>query len=210
MNREARRLEGTEHENHATFLARFALKVTPDELRLLDFAYDLAKHAHDKQLRETGARYFEHPRAAALILVDELGITDVGMIIAELLHDCPEDTTLLTIDRIRIIFGERVARIDETLTKPKDNDPRFKTNAARKHWYYANIQASGVDEKIAKLADRLQNTRSLVACSREKQLRKIAETRKYILPLIADVAKVYPKVAELLTQKFAEALVKIA
>jgi GTP pyrophosphokinase len=206
MNKEARRLEGTENENHASFLARFELKVTPDELLYLDMAYDFAKRAHEKQFRETGARYFEHVRAAAIILVDELGITDVELVIAELLHDCPEDTWLLTLPRIRLIFGERVARIDATVTKPSKDDPRFKTKAAAKRWYYASIKASDVDDKLAKLADRLQNTRALGACSREKQLRKIAETRKYILPLILDIAKKYPRIAQLLIQKFADAI----
>jgi (p)ppGpp synthase/HD superfamily hydrolase len=69
---------------------------------------------------------------------------------------------------------------------------------------------SDVDVKLVKLVDRLQNVRALAACSREKQLRKIVETRKYILPLIPDIAKVYPRVGELLTQKFAEALAKLA
>jgi len=210
MNKEARRLEGTENENHASFLARFELKVTPDELLYLDMAYDFSKRAHEKQRRETGARYFEHARGTVIILVDELGITDVGLAIASIFHDCPEDTWLMTLIRIRLIFGERVARIDAAVTKPKDDDPRFKSKAAAKRWYYANIKASDVDVKLIKLVDRLQNVRALVACSREKQLRKIAETRKHIIPLIPDVAKKYPRVAELLTQKFAEALVKLA
>jgi (p)ppGpp synthase/HD superfamily hydrolase len=106
MNKEARRLEGTENENHAKFLARFELKVTPDELLRLDMAYDFAKRAHEKQFRETGARYFEHVRGAAIIMVDELGITDVELVIAEKLHDCEEDTWLMRLNRIRIIFGE--------------------------------------------------------------------------------------------------------
>ena len=210
MNKKARRLEGTEGENHASFKARFELKVTPDELELLDMAYDFSKRAHQKQRRETGARYFEHVRATVIILVDELGITDVGLAIASIFHDCPEDTWLMTLKRIKLIFGERVARIDAAVTKPKDDDPRFKSEAALKSWYYANIKASDVDVKLVKLVDRLQNTRTLVACSREKQRRKIIETRKHILPLIPDVAKVYPRVAELLTQKFAAALAKLA
>ena len=203
-------LEGTENENHAKFLARFELKLTPDKLLLLDMAYDFSKRAHDEQWRETGARYFEHLRGAVIILVDELGITDADLIIGEQLHDCDEDTWLLKLPRIRVVFGERVAKIVGAVTKPKDDDPRFKSKAAAKRWYYANIKASDVDVKLVKLVDRLQNTRALGACSREKQLRKIAETRKYILPLIPDVAKVYPRVAQLLTQKFAEALAKLA
>lgn len=211
MNKEARRLEGTEGEDHARFLARFELKVTPDELQLLDMAYDFAKRAHEKQPpRETGARYFEHVRATVIILVDELGITDVGLAIASIFHDCPEDTRLMTLARIRLIFGERVAKIVAAVTKPKDDDPRFKSKAALKRWYYANIKTSDIDVKLVKLVDRLQNTRALGVCSKEKQLRKIAETRKHILPLIADVAKAYPRVAELLTQKFAAALAKLA
>ena len=210
IEKQARKIEGTEGEDHASFLARVVLKVTPKEYRLVDMAYDFAKRAHEKQCRESGARYFEHLRGAVIILIDEFGITDPELIISLWLHDCDEDTWLLFIERIGIIFGDRVRGIVETLTMPKANDHRFRGKAARKRWYYANLKAADVYAKIAKLIDRLQNTRALVACSREKQLRKVAETRRYILPLIDDVEKEFPRLGDPFREKFALALAKLA
>lgn len=209
MNREARLIEGTADENHASFLDRFVLKITPDQKEKLDFAYDCGKYGHRNQPRETGARYFEHLRGGALILFDELGITDVDLLVAFFLHDILEDSFLFTPSRIKMVFGERVRDIVVVVTKPKKNDPRFSSKAESHEWYYAQIAAATVDVKLVKLVDRLQNTRSLVACSREKQLRKVAETRQYILPLIDDVAKVYPQIAALLTEKFDAALASL-
>jgi len=206
VNQQARKIEGTEGENHASFLDRFVLKITPEEREKLDFSYDCGKYGHRNQPRETGARYFEHLRGGALIFIDELGITDTELIAAFFLHDILEDSFLFTPKRIKMVFGERVCGIVVVVTKPKKNDPRFSSKAEGHEWYYAQISSASIDVKLVKLVDRLQNTRALVACSREKQLRKVAETKKHILPLIDDVAKVYPQIAALLTEKFEAAL----
>lgn len=209
MNEKARLIEGTYREDHASFLKRFRLKITPDEMARLDYAYDMAKHGHKEQFRESGARYFEHVRAATIILVDELGVTDTEIIIASLLHDMLEDGFLLTPERIKITFGERVATLVLAVTKPKKNDLRFSSDEDRHRWYFVQLKASNPEVKLLKLSDRLQNTRTLGSCSLEKQTRKIKETRDIYLPLVADVATIYPEQASYLGAELEKALAKL-
>ena len=67
------------------FAARLIGKATDEQMRLIMKAYRFAKEAHRGQLRDGGGRYFEHPKAVALILMDEMKIMDKDMIIACLL-----------------------------------------------------------------------------------------------------------------------------
>lgn len=198
--------EGVPREDHHSFIERFRLKATPDEIERINFAYDMAKYGHRNQFRDSGERYFEHLRATAIILVDELGITDPEMIIAGLLHDMLEDNFLLNPERIKLTFGERVSMLVTTVSKPKKNDPRFKSNEERHQWYFEQVAKSCVEAKLLKLADRLQNMRTLGSCTPEKQVRKIKETEDVYFPLIADVSTVYPKRAEYLLSEMSKAL----
>ncbi|OGM18979.1 hypothetical protein A2686_01505 [Candidatus Woesebacteria bacterium RIFCSPHIGHO2_01_FULL_38_10] len=209
MNHAARTIEGTHQEDHDRFLRRFKLKITPSDIEKLDYAYDMAKYGHRNQVRESGARYFEHVRATALILVDELGITDLDIVTAALLHDMLEDNFLLTSSRIKVTFGERVAALVSTITKPAKEDPRFKSNNERHQWYFEQIRNGSPEAKIIKLADRLQNLRTLASCPSEKQIAKIKETNEVYLPLIADVAKEYPKKASYLLTQLEDALASL-
>lgn len=209
MDANARIKEGTYQEDHDRFLRRFKLKVTPPDIEKLDYAYEMAKYGHRSQFRESGARYFEHVRATALILVDELGVTDVDIIIAALLHDMLEDNFLLTPDRIKVTFGERVAMLVSMLTKPKKGDPRFTSNHERHQWYFERIKSTNPEVKLIKLADRLQNMRTLNSCPSEKQIAKINETKEVYLPLIADIAKEYPKKASYLLAQLEDALAEL-
>jgi len=194
MNAEARKREGTDNENRERFLARFQLKITPQELKTLERAYKQAKYGHRLQVRTTGARYFEHLRASALILVDEVGITDFQLIISCLLHDVVEDSFLLTAEDIEAIFGGRVAHVVETVTMPKKGDPRFASEEEAKRWYHDRLRRADNDVLIVKLADRLQNVRTLGHCKLDKQRRKAQETRLVYLPLAKRLARSLPEV----------------
>ena len=72
----------------------------------LDHAIEVAKKAHEGQLRKTGEPYIIHPLAVKKIL-EEWGM-DEDTVIAGVLHDTVEDTDL-TLDDIRKEFGESVA-----------------------------------------------------------------------------------------------------
>ncbi len=196
-------------ENRESFFKRFELKITADQMKMLKVAYKMAKYGHLNQIREGGERYFEHPRSAALILIDELGITNVILIMAILLHDLLEDSWLLDEESMTTLFGEEVAAIVSAVTKPRKDDPRFKNAHERHVWYSERLKKSKIDAKLVKLADRLHNMRTLGFCSPEKRARKMKETRDVYFPLIDDIAKVYPEKAEYLRVELEKALAKV-
>ena len=196
-------------EDHASFLKRFQLKVTPNDLKRLDMAYDMAKYGHRNQLRESGERYFEHVRSTAIILVDELGVYDVELIMAALLHDILEDSFLLKGERAEMVFGSRVARITKAVTKIPKDDPRFATNQQRYAFYHRQVMAGGWEAKLVKLADRLHNLRTLSCCSLEKRRRKLAETKKSYLLLINDLSQDYPETAKQIKVLFRQEITKL-
>lgn len=198
-----------QHEDHESFLQRFKLKITPSDIEKIDYAYDMAKYGHRNQFREGGERYFEHVRSTAIILIDELGITDVEMIIAALLHDILEDSFLLTRERIKITFGERAAVLVSGVTKPKKGDLRFSSNIERHLFYENQVRNSCVETKLIKVADRLQNLRTLGACSLEKQRRKIQETKDVYFPLLADIENEYHEKAKYLLVQMNIAIAKL-
>lgn len=208
MTEEAGRKTVIHREDRESFMKRLRLKITPTDLERLDYAYEMAKYGHRNQIRDSGERYFEHLRATAIILIDEIGVSDVEMIMAALLHDMLEDSFLLTTGRIKLTFGERVATLVAAVSKPRRTDPRFKTKQERHGFYFAQLKDSCVEAKIIKLADRLQNTRTLDACSAEKQDRKTRETITVYLPLIQDVILEYPDKGEYFKNQFDALLAK--
>ncbi len=164
------------------FLALLAL--TEEEHERVLAAYMFAKYGHERQMRDCGVvRYFEHPRAVAAIIINELGINnDWRIIVTALLHDILEDSWILDEKRISINFGKRVARWIVSLTKTDGVDYHDRFNRCT-IWQVLLI----------KLSDRLDNVRSLTTCSQEKQVRYVKETETHYLPLIKKLVSLLPK-----------------
>ncbi|MCL2825314.1 MAG: HD domain-containing protein, partial [Polyangiaceae bacterium] len=75
------------------------------DVQLITRAYEFAKEAHAGQKRKSGDPYFTHPVGVAFLVV---GLRlDVASIVAALLHDVVEDTSI-TADDIRLVFGPDV------------------------------------------------------------------------------------------------------
>jgi GTP diphosphokinase / guanosine-3',5'-bis(diphosphate) 3'-diphosphatase len=153
----------------------------------IEFAYDLSKYGHHKQVRDDGRRYFDHPRAVALISMKELKIFDYVLIVSELLHDMPEDSFLLNHYRIREIFGEDIAQIVWLMTKEKKHKGK-----GIKKYFQRLMHSKNWRAMFAKCLDRLHNMRSLSTCSREKQLKQVKETRLFIYPLLELLLNIVP------------------
>ena len=149
-------------------------------------AVEVAKKAHEGQLRKTGEPYIVHPLAVKKIL-EEWGM-DEDTIIAGILHDAVEDTPL-TLDDIRKEFGESVAFLVDGVTKlstaragMRDIDtylPETRDNFLRL------MIALGDDIRvlIIKLADRLHNLRTLSALPPDKQKKVAKESLEVFAPL---------------------------
>ena len=87
---------------------------TAEAVRLVDDAFLFAAEAHGQQVRASGEPYVTHPAEAALILAD-LGL-DASTLVAALLHDVPEDTSVTT-SEIAERFGDEVGTLVDGVTK---------------------------------------------------------------------------------------------
>ena len=87
-----------------------------DDISLIEKAYEIARNAHEGQLRKSGEPYIIHPLYVAIILAGlEL---DKETIAAGILHDVVEDT-VLTREQIAQQFGNDVALLVDGVTKLK-------------------------------------------------------------------------------------------
>lgn len=134
-------------------------------------AWDWCGEWHgDQPLRQDGSNYQDHPRAAAWILLREIGVKDPETIVITLLHDVGEvkHKKPPTHEELCEHFGYRIAYKVEALTKAPGEDVETYSRQV-----FAEGGTKGV---IAKFADRLHNLRTLGACPIEKRVRIIADT----------------------------------
>ncbi len=176
-------------ENRESFCRRLRPILAMRDLMLVEAAYVFAKHGHRAQFRkeidpETGkkVRYFEHPRRVALILIDEVCCVDPVMIMAALIHDCIEDTDIITPDLIEHTLGTECARIVKMLSKvPKEG--------------YLDRLTAYADWRVLviKACDRLDNLRSLGNGTVEFQKKQITETEEKYFPVFDLMLSLTPK-----------------
>ncbi|OHA48579.1 MAG: hypothetical protein A2806_00255 [Candidatus Terrybacteria bacterium RIFCSPHIGHO2_01_FULL_48_17] len=159
------------------FAARLIGKATDEQMRLIMKAYRFAKEAHRGQLRDGGGRYFEHPKAVALILMDELAHYDPEMIMAALLHDVLEDRPDIPWQEIENNFGKGTYRLVRIMTKERG------LSAEQEREYFSGFLFLDWRERVVKLCDRLHNIRTLCDCTRRKQRRYLKETYEVFVPL---------------------------
>jgi (p)ppGpp synthase/HD superfamily hydrolase len=125
---------------------------------LIERADAFAAKAHEGQTRKyTGEPYIVHPRAIAELL-SEAGLDD-EVVAAGLMHDVVEDCDV-TVEQIRTLFGDRVARLVDEVTDV--SRPEYGNRAARKALDRAHLAEASPDGKSIKLADIIDNTRSIV------------------------------------------------
>lgn len=156
-------------------------------LEQIQDAYYYAKEKHSGQFRKSGEEYFIHPVEVALILLEYH--TDPITIMAGLLHDVIEDTDA-TYEDIKERFGEEVALLTEGVTKlgqykfTGTDHEKDKIKAQAKN-YQKMLLAMAKDIRviIVKLADRLNNIRTLGALPEVKQERIARETMDIYAPL---------------------------
>ena len=144
-------------------------------------AYDMAKRAHEGQLRKDGSPYVTHCVAAADISVD-LGL-DEDSICAALLHDVIEDTALTHAD-IAHSFGSAVADIVEGVTKLTRVQYTSKEDEQMEN-LRKMLMAMAKDIRVIliKIADRLHNMRTMDYQTPDKQRTKSLETMEIYAPI---------------------------
>lgn len=158
-----------------------------EHLDLIQDAFQYAKSHHEGQFRKSGEPYIVHPLDVAIILAELR--TDPTTIIAGLLHDVIEDTDV-TFDDVKERFGEEVALLIEGVTKLgqykfKELDHEQSKLKAQASNYQKMLLAMSKDIRviIVKLADRLNNIRTLASLPEVKQTRIARETMDIYAPL---------------------------
>jgi GTP diphosphokinase / guanosine-3',5'-bis(diphosphate) 3'-diphosphatase len=158
-------------------------KTKPDKDRqLVRKAFNLAVEAHKDMRRKSGEPYIYHPIEVARLCVEEIGLGTTSIICA-LLHDVVEDTDYSIAD-IEALFGEKVARIINGLTKMTGFvDQQTGSLQAENFRRILITLADDIRVILVKLADRLHNMRTLDFMPREKQLKIASETAYLYAPL---------------------------
>ena len=142
-------------------------------------AFDVARIAHEGQLRKSGEDYITHPVAVSLILA-ELGLNETT-IIASLLHDTVEDTPY-SLAQLRVDFGDEIASLVDGVTKldKLTYGPTAEAETVRK---MVIAMSRDIRVLVIKLADRLHNARTWGFVSSETAQRKAQETLDIYAPL---------------------------
>ncbi len=144
-------------------------------------AFRMAADAHKDMRRKSGEPFILHPLAVATIAAEEIGLGRTS-IISALLHDTVEDTDV-TLEDVEKMFGEKVSRIIDGLTKIdeiSDNNSTAQSATLKK---VILTLSDDVRVILVKLADRLHNMRTMDIMPREKQLRIASETLFIYAPL---------------------------
>lgn len=145
-------------------------------------AYVYAMKQHGTQTRASGDPYFSHPLEVAGILTEMK--LDYASIITGLLHDTVEDTGA-TIEDIRGLFGDEVARLVDGVTKLSKIELQ-NPEAKQAENFRKLVLAMSEDIRVllVKLADRLHNMRTLHHIPKPEKRRRIAlETLEIYAPL---------------------------
>jgi GTP pyrophosphokinase len=148
---------------------------------LINKAYVYASRMHDGQSRKSGDAYFIHPVSVADIIADMR--LDASSVCAALLHDVVEDCEA-SIPDIETVFGEEVAFLVDGVTKlGKVNFASREDRQAESFRKMLVAMARDIRVLLVKLADRLDNMRTLEHMSTTAQERIARETVEIYAPL---------------------------
>lgn len=162
-------------------------------LDIIKKAYKKATELHKNQLRKDGTPYISHPVEVALILA-KLGF-DENVICGALLHDTIEDCGY-TPKQIKEDFNETIFKLVDCVSAidnskyvfDSDNiyeDPGFVKSSAEEQTFKKLISL-GKENPCGfaiKFADRLHNLRTISTFDYSKQLEKVRETEKWVMPI---------------------------
>ena len=162
-----------------SLVARYQPDVDKERLKR---AFDYAKYYHEGQARASGHPYYSHPLSVAKMLT-KLHLDDVT-IIAGLLHDTVEDTQA-TYGDISDMFGKDTADLVDGVTKLDKLEYRSaETKQAENFQKFILATVKDVRVLLIKLADRLDNMRTIHFLSKlEKRQRISKETIEIYAPL---------------------------
>jgi guanosine-3',5'-bis(diphosphate) 3'-pyrophosphohydrolase len=152
-----------------------------EEVAEIEKAFRTAEAAHADQKRSSGEPYIIHPIAVASILLS-LGM-DYQSIVAALLHDTVEDTSI-SLSEVQALFGSEIAALVDGVTK-LEKVPLHTKEEQQAENIRKMLLAMSEDIRviIVKLADRLHNIRTLNSVDEQKRRDKALETLEIYAPI---------------------------
>lgn len=153
----------------------------PGDAKIIKKAFNVSNEAHREMRRKSGEPYIYHPLEVALICVEEIGLGTTS-IVAALLHDVVEDTDW-ELEDIEREFGTKVTQIIDGLTKISGVFEYGSSQQAENFRKMLLTLSDDVRVILIKLADRLNNMRTLDSMPRHKQLKIASETMYLYAPL---------------------------
>lgn len=167
-------------EDRESFFARLQPVLCTEDFIKMQVAYELAKSGlryldRKGEVDEEGepVRAFEHARRVTLVLIDIVKIVDIRALIESILHDGDEDTRLMKVQTIGVIFGKDIARGVRILSK-QDLGPGTKDVG-----YFDRLVDFGEwIDWVIKLCDRYDNLCSLDGCEPDFIEKQLNETRE--------------------------------
>lgn len=158
---------------------------TTDELAVIDKAFRLAKQLHSGMMRKSGEPYIIHPIRVAQITINEIGL-DAHSVVAALMHDTVEDTEI-TLEEIKKELGSEIAVIVDGLTKIrsvfKGKDRSIALEKAENVRKILFTMGKEIRVILIKIADRLDNMRTMDAMRPDKQEIIASETIYLYAPI---------------------------
>jgi guanosine-3',5'-bis(diphosphate) 3'-pyrophosphohydrolase len=150
---------------------------------LIEKAYVFAAKCHDGQTRKSGDPYFVHPVSVAGIITEMK--LDVSSICAALLHDVVEDCGI-TDAQIKHEFGDEIAFLVDGVTKLGNINFASKEDLQAESFRKMVVaMARDIRVLVVKLADRLDNMRTLEHMKPDSQERIARETLEIYAALAA-------------------------
>lgn len=150
------------------------------ELDFIEKAFFFSEKAHKEQKRYSGEPYFNHIVRSTVNLLDFK--VDKETIAGALLHDVVEDCGV-SIETIRQEFGEDVASLVSGVSKLGTIKYRGRERYAENMRHLFLAIADDIRILLIKLADRLDNVRTLEHVPEHKRERIALETLEVYVPL---------------------------
>lgn len=151
------------------------------DTRIIREAYEFARTQHAEQRRRSGEEFILHPLGVTHILADMQ--MDETTLTAALLHDVVEDTDI-SLDEIKRRFGPAVAEIIDGVTKLDRISFANREEAQAENFRKMFVaMARDIRVVIIKLADRLDNMKTIGHLSEDRQREKARETLDIYAPL---------------------------
>ena len=159
------------------------VRPTTIDINLIKKALEIIKRFHGGTRRRSGEPFFTHPMTVALIVLEHS--QDQAAVLAALLHDTVEDTSL-TLNDIQRMFGKEVAFLVGKATNLEDHKRRINLGDNENITRILNYEDSR--SALVKLADRLHNMQTIQHHSLLSKRQSIAEeTLTKLVPLAQEL-----------------------